>query len=454
MAEHRRGANMPSIGGFNRTVVLDAVRRSPDGLSRVELAARTGLSAQTVSNVTRFLIDAGMIVESGTVVAGRGKPRTILRLEASSRFAVGVHVDPAVVTYVLLDLAGSVVAESTTSTPSAEDPTEVVHTIASAVGRLVGGAGVDVDAVLGVGIASPGPIDVDAGVVLDPPFLPRWRDVPLRDAIAEATGFPVLLEKDVTAAVVGEMFLAGESSARNFAFVYFGTGFGVGLAIDHEPVRGVGSNAGDAGHIMVEQGALAGTPEGSGSRGEVGATVAPGRLLRVGAARGLRLGVDGTRGGHGGAVADGGGLGGGAGEPGAGAGAGVLDVGVLDVGVEDVAAVQRSWAALGEAIRAGDPAAVSLAADAGTVMGNAVVLIVNLLDVDRVVFGGPFWSDIAPVALPAAREAVIGSRNLVPKHPIAVQDSGRGADVAAVGAACLVLDAALSPRASALLIRH
>ncbi len=87
MAEHRRGANLPSLGGFNRTVVLDAVRRSRDGLSRVELAARTGLSPQTVSNVTRFLIDAGMIVESGTVVAGRGKPRTILRLEARSRFA-------------------------------------------------------------------------------------------------------------------------------------------------------------------------------------------------------------------------------------------------------------------------------------------------------------------------------------------------------------------------------
>ncbi|WP_441307026.1 ROK family protein [Curtobacterium sp. Csp2] len=269
---------------------------------------------------------------------------------------------------------------------------------------------------LGVGIASPGPIDVDAGVVLDPPFLPRWRDVPLRDALAEATGFPVLLEKDVTAAVVGEMFLAGESSARNFAFVYFGTGFGVGLVVDHEPVRGVGSNAGDAGHIMVDQGGLAGTPDGSGARGEVGAAVAPDRLVEVARSRGLALGDPARE--------------------------------------DDAAAVQRAWAALGEAIDADDPVAVTLAAEAGTVMGNAVVLIVNLLDIDRVVFGGPFWSRIAPVALPAARQAVVGSPLLVPKHPVVVQDSGRGADVAAVGAACLVLDAALSPRASALLIRR
>lgn len=413
MAEHRRGANLPSIGGFNRTVVLDAVRRSPDGLSRVELASRTGLSAQTVSNVTRFLIEAGMIAESGTIVSGRGKPRTILRLEAASRYAVGVHVDPAVVTYVLLDLAGTVVASSTTSTPTADDPSEVVRTIATAIDRLVRDAEVDMDAVLGVGIASPGPIDVDAGVVLDPPFLPRWRDVPLRDALSEATGYPVLLEKDVTAAVVGEMFLAGESSARNFAFVYFGTGFGVGLAVDHEPVRGVGSNAGDAGHIMVDQGALAGTPDSAGTRGEVGAAVAPDRLVQIARDRGLPLDAP-----------------------------------------SDVESVDRAWDGLAAAIDAGDPVAIGLAEDAGTVMGNAVVLIVNLLDIDRVVFGGPFWSRVASAALPAARAAIVESPLLVPKHPVVVDESDRGADVAAVGAACLVLDAALSPRASALLIRR
>ena len=433
MAEHRRGANLPSLGGFNRTVVLDAVRRSRDGLSRVELAGRTGLSPQTVSNVTRFLIDAGMIVESGTVVAGRGKPRTILRLEARSRFAIGVHVDPAVVTYVLLDLAGAVVAEATTSTPNAEDPDQVVRTMAAAVDGLVRRSGVAPDSVLGVGIASPGPIDAAAGVVLDPPFLPRWRDVPLRDALGDATGYPVLLEKDVTAAAVGEVFLERGAAARDFAFVYFGTGFGVGLVIDHEPVRGSGANAGDAGHIMVDQGSLAGTADGDGTRGEVGATVVPDRLVRIALERGIALGdglpsarvpADGT------AAPD-------------------------DCGIAvDLAAVDRAWDALGTAIAAGDPAAQALAAEIGTVMGRAVVVIVNLLDLDRVVFGGPFWSRISAAALPAATAAISGSPILVPKHPVTVVESRRGTDVAAVGAACLVLDAALSPRASTMLIAH
>jgi predicted NBD/HSP70 family sugar kinase len=420
------------LGGFNRTVVLDAVRRSPDGLSRVELAARTGLSPQTVSNVTRFLLDAGMIVESGTVVSGRGKPRTMLRLQARSRFAVGVHVDPAVVTYVLLDLAGTVVAESTTSTPSAEDPDQVVRTMATAVDGLVRRSGVAPESVLGVGIASPGPIDAGAGIVLDPPFLPRWRDVPLRDALGDATGYPVLLEKDVTAAAVGEMFLARESAARDFAFVYFGTGFGVGLVIDHEPVRGAGANAGDAGHIMVDQGSLAGTPDGSGGRGEVGATVTPDRLVRLALERGIALGDPHDPDGESAAVG----------------------LAAADLAAVDLAAVDRAWDALGAAVSAGDPAARTFAAEIGTVMGRAVVVIVNLLDLDRVVFGGPFWSRISTAALPAATEAIAGSPILVPKHPVTVVESRPGADVAAVGAACLVLDAALSPRASTMLIAH
>jgi predicted NBD/HSP70 family sugar kinase len=413
MAEHRRGANLPAIGGFNRTVVLDAVRRAPDGLSRVELADRTGLSAQTVSNVTRFLIDAGLVVESGTIVAGRGKPRTILRLAPRSRYAVGVHIDPAVVTYVLLDLTGEVVAHASGSTPSADVPERVLSTMRAAIDDLVTGAGIDPAAVLGVGIASPGPIDPEAGVVLDPPFLPRWRDVPLREALAEATGYGVLLEKDVTAAAVGEMFLAGEGVARNFAFVYYGTGFGVGLVLDHEPVRGVSSNAGDAGHIIVEQGGLAAA--GLEARGEVGETVAPERLVALGTARGLDLGAGAT---------------------------------------PDVAGVDRAWTRLSTLLDADDPVAVDLAAEAGAAMGRAAVVIVNLLDIDRVVFGGPFWSRISAAALPAATRTITESPVLAPKHPVVVVESDRGQDVAAVGAACLVLDAATSPRASSLLIRR
>lgn len=100
----RRGTNLPRMGDFNESVVLDAIRRHPAGLSRVELAQATGLSAQTVSNITRRLLDRGVARESGKHNTGSGKPRTLLEIVPTSRYAVGVHLDPAVITCVLVDL--------------------------------------------------------------------------------------------------------------------------------------------------------------------------------------------------------------------------------------------------------------------------------------------------------------------------------------------------------------
>ena len=78
----RRGTNLPRMGDFNLTVILDAIRRSPAGLSRVELAQIVGLSPQTISNISRRLLDQDLIYEAGKEGTGPGKPRTMLRLKS------------------------------------------------------------------------------------------------------------------------------------------------------------------------------------------------------------------------------------------------------------------------------------------------------------------------------------------------------------------------------------
>jgi len=57
----RRGTNGPRVGNYNRTVVLDAIRES-NGVSRVELSTRTGLTQQTMSNIVRRLIGEHLVV--------------------------------------------------------------------------------------------------------------------------------------------------------------------------------------------------------------------------------------------------------------------------------------------------------------------------------------------------------------------------------------------------------
>jgi predicted NBD/HSP70 family sugar kinase len=105
------------------------------------------------------------VVEAGKQIVGPRKPRRLLRLAPDGRYAIGVHVDPAIITFVVLDLVGSVVARSDRPFPSEADPDQVLHEIAGEVDALIAASGVPRDRVVGLGVAAPGPVDSAAGAV-------------------------------------------------------------------------------------------------------------------------------------------------------------------------------------------------------------------------------------------------------------------------------------------------
>lgn len=405
----RRGTNLPALGGYNQAVVLDLIRRSPDGVSRVELAGRSGLSPQTVSNVVRRLLETGLVREGERHNPGRGKPRTLLNLEPRGRVAVGVHLDPSVVTSVVVDLTGSIVARSTIPTPSAVSPDEVIASMVAELETLLAGCGIPRDDVLGLGIAAPGPIDRERGVIDDPPLLPGWVNVPLRDALGEALRMPVALEKDVTAAAVGELWSSEDTDRDDVGFFYYGTGVGFGLGLDHAVMRGATANLGDVGHLLVSD---TGPLCRCGRRGCIGENVSPMQLVAE-AAR-----------------------------------AGILDAPRPD----DPVGLEAAFDELVAAAQRGDAVAVAMLDRVARDLAHAVVLLANLLDLSTVIFNGPFWVRAERLLLPRVRAAVAASRASVVPHPVALSSSALGADATAVGAGCQVLDATFSPSPSALLI--
>ncbi|MFC9771117.1 MULTISPECIES: ROK family transcriptional regulator [unclassified Pseudarthrobacter] len=398
------------MGDFNLTVILDAIRRTSGGLSRVELAQIVGLSPQTISNISRRLLDQNLIVEAGKEGSGPGKPRTILRLNPKGMYAVGVHLDPAVTTFVVMDLVGSVVQHARIDTPGGNDPSAVIATIAAQVARVVEESGVDRDRIAGLGVAAPGPIDLDNGTVVDPPLLPGWDRVELRNALSEATGYSVLVDKDVTSAAVAETWAGGPSGAGSFVFMYMGTGIGCGIVLNDEVIRGTSGNAGEIGHIMVDPD---GPPCDCGLRGCVKSSCIPQVLVAEAEAAGI---LNGTRPGNSGAE------------------------------------VQQSFARLCELADAGDERAMAIIDKSATLVARAISVVTNTLDVERVVFGGPFWSGMADrflAKVPQLLEANSAARLI---HPIEVVGTGVGEDVGAIGAASLVLEHTLAPRAQRLLL--
>lgn len=398
------------MGDFNLTVILDAIRRSPAGLSRVELAQIVGLSPQTISNISRRLLDQDLIYEAGKEGTGPGKPRTMLRLNSSGMYAVGVHLDPAVTTFVVLDLVGAVVKHSRIKTPSGTDPGAVIDTIAAEIKQLILESGVDAARIAGLGIASPGPIDLEEGTVVDPPLLLGWDRVPLRDALAAATGLSTIVDKDVTSAAVAETWAGGPSGAGSFVFMYMGTGIGCGIVLNDEVVRGTSGNAGEIGHIIVDPG---GAPCDCGMGGCIKSSCIPQVLV-----------------------------------------AQAVEAGVLDGPVAAVTgpALQEGFAALCAAAGAGDQRAQDIIDRSAVLVARAVSTVTNALDVDRVVFGGPFWTGLSQRYLERIPELVREGSATRKIHEIEVVGTGVGEDVGAIGAACLVLERTLAPRSQRLLL--
>ncbi|MGW2028802.1 ROK family transcriptional regulator [Streptomyces sp. NPDC001811] len=278
------GANLGALRSHNTALVLGLLRDAgAEGISRLELAERTGLTPQAVSKITARLRAQGLAAEAGRRASTGGKPRTVLRLVPEAGHAVGVHLDRDELRVVLVDLDGAVVGERRGELDLGAGAEAVLGAVCGAVRGVVGELDADADAgvgtgtgagtganigiggtgaggglaavgsLLGVGVALPGPLDHVRGVLHRVTGFPEWDGFPLRDALAERLGVPVVVDKDTNAAALG-LAVGGEEGAagRSFAYLHLGTGLGAGLVIDGSVHRGARTGAGEFGHQVIQ----------------------------------------------------------------------------------------------------------------------------------------------------------------------------------------------------------
>ncbi|MFD5714301.1 ROK family protein [Streptomyces pharetrae] len=279
------GANLLALRSHNTALVLDLLRTAgEEGISRLELAERTGLTPQAVSKITARLRAEGLAAEAGRRASTGGKPRTVLRLVPGAGHAVGAHLDRDELRTVLVDLTGAVVAERRAPLDLGAGADAVVAAVAREVTGALAGTGAVAEAgtgagtragavagtvragsVLGVGVALPGPLDHTRGVLHRVTGFPEWDGFPLRDALARRLGMPVVVDKDTNAAALG--LAVGEEVGRSvgsFAYLHLGTGLGAGLVIGGTVHRGARTGAGEFGHQVIQ---LDGPPCTCGGRG-------------------------------------------------------------------------------------------------------------------------------------------------------------------------------------------
>lgn len=388
-----RGSSMPDIGVFNERVVLEVIRSSPEGLSQSEVGRLSGLSRQAVSLISRRLVERGLIEAAGTRTRGRGKPHTVLRVVPRALLTAGVHLDPAGITVVIGDMLARVVTKRSLD-PATDSPETDIDRIVSALDEMRG----EIDGVplLGIGVASPGGLDIAHGIVVDPPWLPGWRNVPVVDLLEAATGRPVILDKDTDAALTAERWAGHAAPGEDTLYIYVGAGIGSSAAAGGRVHRGATTQAGEIGHL----------PTGlDGPRCVCGMlaclnlyTDAQGMLERATAA-GL-----------------------------AGAGAG-RSVAASLTDLVDLARV--------------DPRARDVLDMHAVALGEALRTLIAVHDPHRLIIGGPYWRLLEELEMPIVRDHALRERGEL--GGVTISSSSLGDDVGAIGAACLVLERELAP---------
>jgi N-acetylglucosamine repressor len=244
---HFRRGTRSTPREINRKIVLNLVREHQP-ISRAELARRMDVARGALTTLVEELVENGVICEGDTANTPRGRKPTMLYVRTHDRFVVAVDVRFRRTSVMLSNFDGTELALETFNTPT--DPAALLAELAPRIRRLMRTHGIA--ECEGIGLVVPGMVDRRSGRILNSPPL-GWRNVDIRDALAEATGLRVFIENSAIACALAHMWLRPSDGNANDNFVYLAVsdGVGAGVVVDGEVLRGYGETAGEFGHVPL-----------------------------------------------------------------------------------------------------------------------------------------------------------------------------------------------------------
>ncbi|MEV8518787.1 ROK family transcriptional regulator [Dyella marensis] len=227
----------------NERDLLDLVRRHGT-TTRADLVRATGLTAQSVMRLVDELVERGMLELGETRSQGRGKPAATVTLVPDYAHAIGVSITTDSIALGLMDFAGNLLGQHQ-EPMRATGRGALLRRIRTLAERLLHKSEVDEDSVFGVGLGMTGFFIGEGSKVNPPEPLDGLALLEVDTLLADAMGHPVWLDNDGSVAAIGESLHGVGHRYRDFAYFYFGHGFGGGLIMDGRCSRGAHGNAGE-----------------------------------------------------------------------------------------------------------------------------------------------------------------------------------------------------------------
>jgi predicted NBD/HSP70 family sugar kinase len=348
-AEAADAAGLPQLGqlrpgqaarpqllrALNEQLLLRHIRQL-GRCSRAELARLSGLSKPTVSLALANVERSGLVREAGQRTGVPGRSAVLYEIRPQAGYVLGLDIGHQYLRGAVADLAGEVIARSAVRTRASSTSGRVAELIRLADG-LCAEAGITRSSVTQTVIGSPGVYDPRHNAIALAGVLAGWGKPAVLAELRAAFGEQLVVENDVDAASLAEREHGQGREFRTFAFVWIGTGIGMGLVIEGNLHRGVHGVAGEIAYMPISAG-QGSDPGDARRRGTLEAAGSAAAVVRAARRSGMRGSVSARR--------------------------------------------------VFEAAAAGDERAAAVVADEAALVARAVCAIVTVVDPELVVLGG------------------------------------------------------------------
>jgi glucokinase len=168
------------------------------------------------------------------------------------RTFVGIDVGGSSIKGGVVDDTGRVLSSVSLATEAHLGQEHGLERMCATVREAVSAARLTLDKIAAIGVATPGTMDIPAGMILDPPNLKPWQNVPVRQHVYDVFRKPTAFQNDANAAAYGEYWVGAGKDVHSMVLFTLGTGVGGGIVIGDLVVEGEHSHGAEVGHIKIE----------------------------------------------------------------------------------------------------------------------------------------------------------------------------------------------------------
>ena len=234
----------------NRSIILNKIR-TDSPISRAQIAKDTKLTPPTVSSNVKALIEQGIVMESVLGESQGGRKPTMLLINNKAFYVIGVDAGPMVIDYVIADLAGNVVTRASSELTMPITNTQFLTTLKEGVHAVIGDTPIDLEKIIGIGVAMHGVVEVETGTSLYAPNL-GLTNIPIKEELEQEFELEVKVENDARAMALGESWFGNHGELDSMLAVNLGRGVGAGLVINGKLYHGAQDIAGEVGHMTID----------------------------------------------------------------------------------------------------------------------------------------------------------------------------------------------------------